>query len=210
MPQPRSASSVPAPVDPSLDPLADPAPLKRSQRIEVRASGVHGRGVYAVVPLKAGDKLIEYKGERIDWDEALDRHPHDPSQPDHTFYFHLESGGVIDANVDGNRARWINHACTPNCEAREHKGRVFIHALTDISPGEELFYDYGLVIDERYTPKLKKRFECRCGTPGCRGTMLAPKDGWKAEKAEKAQKGGKKDAGNDGKKEGKKDGKKKR
>jgi len=53
---------------------------------------------------------------------------------------------------------------------------VFIHALTDISPGEELFYDYGLVIDERYTPKLKKRFECRCGTPGCRGTILAPKD----------------------------------
>lgn len=148
---------------------------KRSARIEVRASGVHGRGVYAVEPLKAGEKLIEYKGERIDWDEALRRHPHDPSQPDHTFYFHLETGGVIDAAVDGNRARWINHACTPNCEAREKKGRVFIHALTDIYPGEELFYDYGLVIEERYTPKLKKRFECRCGTPGCRGTMLAPK-----------------------------------
>lgn len=207
MPQPRSASSVPAPVDATLDPLADPAPLKRSQRIEVRASGVHGRGVYAVAPLKAGDKLIEYKGEHIDWEEALDRHPHDPAQPDHTFYFHLESGGVIDANVDGNRARWINHACTPNCEARERKGRVFIHALTDISPGEELFYDYGLVIDERYTPKLKKRFECRCGTPGCRGTMLAPKDGWKADKAAK---GGKKGAGTEGKKDGKKDGKKKR
>ncbi|PIM52050.1 SET domain-containing protein-lysine N-methyltransferase [Roseateles chitinivorans] len=150
-------------------------PGKRSARIEVRASGVHGRGVYAVEPLKAGEKLIEYKGERIDWDEALRRHPHDPSQPDHTFYFHLETGGVIDAAVDGNRARWINHACSPNCEAREKDGRVFIHALTDISPGEELFYDYGLVIEERYTPKLKKRFECRCGTPGCRGTMLAPK-----------------------------------
>lgn len=72
-------------------------PGKRSARIEVRASGVHGRGVYAVEPLKAGEKLIEYKGERIDWDEALRRHPHDPSQPDHTFYFHLETGGVIDA-----------------------------------------------------------------------------------------------------------------
>ena len=185
MPQPRPASSVPAPLDRAVDPTADPTPLKRSERIEVRASGVHGRGVYAVAPLKAGDKLIEYKGQRIDWDEALRRHPHDPSQPDHTFYFHLETGGVIDAAVDGNRARWINHACSPNCEAREIKGRVFIHALTDISPGEELFYDYGLVIDERYTPKLKKRFECRCGTPGCRGTMLAPKEKAPKEKAGK-------------------------
>ncbi len=195
MPQPRPAPRVPAPldagVDPTADPTADPTPLKRSQRIEVRASGVHGRGVYAVAPLKAGDKLIEYKGEHISWDVALDRHPHDPSQPDHTFYFHLETGGVIDAAVDGNRARWINHACSPNCEAREADGRVFIHAVTDISPGEELFYDYGLVIEERYTPELKKRFECRCGTPGCRGTMLAPKEKAPKEKApkEKALKG---------------------
>jgi len=54
-------------------------------------------------------------------------------------------------------------------------GRVFIKALRTLKPGEELFYDYGLIIDERYTPKLKKQFECRCGTKGCRGTMLAPK-----------------------------------
>ena len=176
MPQPRSAPSVPAPIDPPADAgVQAPAP-RRSARIQVRASGVHGRGVYALVPLQAGEKLIEYKGERIEWSEALDRHPHDPSQPDHTFYFHLETGGVIDAAVGGNLARWINHACSPNCEAQEIVGRVFIHALTDISPGEELFYDYGLVIEERYTPKLKKRFECRCGTPGCRGTMLAPKE----------------------------------
>ena len=176
MSQPRPAPSVPAPNDPRAD-AGDQAPAaRRSARIQVRASGVHGRGVYALVPLQAGEKLIEYKGERIAWDEALRRHPHDPSQPDHTFYFHLETGGVIDAAVGGNQARWINHACSPNCEAQEVDGRVFIHALTDLSPGEELFYDYGLVIDERYTPKLKKRFECRCGTPGCRGTMLAPKE----------------------------------
>lgn len=144
-------------------------------RIQVRASGVHGRGVYALRDLAAGERLIEYKGERIDWDEALRRHPHDPSQPDHTFFFHLEGGGVIDAAHQGNNARWINHACAPNCEAREADGRVFIHALTDISAGEELFYDYGLILDERYTAKVKKRFECRCGSPSCRGTMLAPK-----------------------------------
>ncbi len=147
-----------------------------SRSIEVRESGVHGRGVFAVAPIAAGERIIEYKGERISWKEALRRHPHDPKDPNHTFYFSLESGDAIDAKYGGNDARWINHACTPNCEAREKKGRVHIHALRDIQTGEELFYDYGLVIDARYTRKLKKEFACYCGTPDCRGTMLAPKD----------------------------------
>ena len=145
------------------------------RRIQVRRSGVHGKGVFAVQPLARDDFIIEYKGEVITWPEALRRHPHDPQQPDHTFYFHIDDGHVIDANYGGNAARWINHACQPNCEADEVGGRVFIKALRAIKPGEELFYDYGLVIDERYTPKLKKQFECRCGSRKCRGTMLAPK-----------------------------------
>ncbi|NOV25714.1 SET domain-containing protein-lysine N-methyltransferase [Cupriavidus necator] len=147
-----------------------------SDRIEVRQSGVHGKGVYAIAPIAEGERVIEYKGEHISWKKALERHPHDPSDPNHTFYFSLDDGSVIDAKYGGNRARWINHACEPNCEAREKKGRVFIHALRDIAQGEELFYDYGLVIDARYTAKLKKEFECRCGSPQCRGTMLAPKE----------------------------------
>lgn len=157
-------------------------PKTPRRKIEVRDSGVHGRGVYAAAPIAAGARIIEYTGERITWEEAVDRHPHDPAQPNHTFYFHLDGGLVIDALYGGNDARWINHACEPNCEAREKKGRVFIHALRDIAQGEELFYDYGLVIDARYTAKLKKEFECRCGSPQCRGTMLAPKEKKKKDK----------------------------
>ena len=145
------------------------------RRIQVRRSGVHGKGVFALAPLAAGERVIEYTGEVITWREALRRHPHDPADPDHTFYFHIDDKHVIDAKFGGNSARWINHACAPNCVADEVEGRVFIHALRDIAPGEELFYDYGLIIDERYTKKLKKQFECRCGTTGCRRTMLAPK-----------------------------------
>ena len=146
------------------------------RRIQVRRSGVHGKGVFALQPIKAGTTLIEYTGEIIGWPEALRRHPHDPTDPHHTFYFSLDDGShVIDAKHGGNASRWINHACDPNCEADEEEGRVFIKALRDLKPGEELFYDYGLVIDERYTPKLKKQYECRCGSPRCRGTMLAPK-----------------------------------
>ena len=145
------------------------------RRIQVRRSGVHGKGVFALKAIAKGETIIEYIGEVITWTQAQRRHPHDPNDPNHTFYFHIDDKHVIDAAVGGNAARWINHACEPNCEADETDGRVFIKALRKLKPGEELFYDYGLIIDERYTPKLKKQFACRCGTRGCRGTMLAPK-----------------------------------
>jgi uncharacterized protein len=151
------------------------APKKVGKRIQVRKSGVHGKGVFSTTKLKKGEVLIEYKGEVITWKQALRRHPHDPKDPDHTFYFHIDDKHVIDAKFGGNAARWINHACTPNCEADEIDGRIFIKTLTKIAADTELFYDYGLIIDEPYTKKLKKQFECRCGTKKCRGTMLAPK-----------------------------------
>ena len=151
------------------------SPHTSKRRIQVRRSSVHGRGVFAVAPIARDERIIEYTGEVIDWPEALRRHPHDPNDPNHTFYFSLEGGLVIDAKVGGNSSRWINHACEPNCQADEADGRVFIRALRDLQPGDELFYDYGLVLDERQTAKLKKQYACRCGSPSCRGTMLAPK-----------------------------------
>jgi uncharacterized protein len=158
------------------EPAATTTPARRNgRRVQVRRSGVHGKGVFALKPIRAGETVIEYTGEVITWKEALRRHPHDPAQPTHTFYFHVDDKRVIDANVGGNAARWINHACDTNCEADEQGGRVFIKALRDIAPGEELFYDYGLVIDERLTPKLKKEYPCHCGSARCRGTLLAPK-----------------------------------
>ena len=154
-----------------------PQPVSRqdARRIQVRRSGVHGKGVFALQPIAAGERIIEYKGEVITWPQALKRHPHDPLDPNHTFYFHVDDKHVIDAKVGGNASRWINHACDPNCQADEEEGRIFIHALRDLHPGEELFYDYGLIIDDRYTPKLKREYACRCGSPVCRGTMLSPK-----------------------------------
>jgi uncharacterized protein len=148
-----------------------------SRRIVVRRSGVHGKGVFAAARIAAGEPLLEYKGERISWKEALRRHPHDPDDPHHTFYFALDGGDVIDGKVGGNSSRWINHSCSPNCEAEEIDGRVFLHAGRALKKGEELFYDYGLVVNARYTKKLQREYECRCGASNCRGTMLAPKKG---------------------------------
>lgn len=143
--------------------------------IKVRNSKVHGNGVFAARKIPAGARIIEYQGKRITEKQAEKRFGQDPENPHHTFFFSLESGKLIDGGDEGNDARWINHSCEPNCEAQEEKGRVFIHALRDIARGEELNYDYGLVIDEKMSKALKKAYACRCGSDECRGTMLAAK-----------------------------------
>ncbi len=162
-------------------PSAAPGSVPRAapRRVQVRRSGVHGKGVFALCDIAAGATILEYKGEIISWDEAQERHPHDPSDPNHTFYFHVSAERVIDGGVKGNAARWINHSCAGNCEADERGGRIFIVALRDIQAAEELSYDYGLVLEERYTAKLKAEYPCWCGATNCRGTLLAPKRGFR-------------------------------
>jgi hypothetical protein len=141
----------------------------------VRDSKVHGKGVFATRKIPAGTRIVEYKGERIDWKETVRRENAKPADSYHTFFFSLEDGRIIDGGSGGNEARWINHACEPNCEAQEEDGRVFIYALRDIARGEELNYDYGLIMEERHTPALKRAYACLCGAASCRHTMLAPK-----------------------------------
>ena len=144
------------------------------QRLALRRSGIHGKGVFAREPIPAGTRLIEYTGERITQEEGDRRYPWDDAVHYHTLLFTIEDALVVEGGVGGNLSRWINHSCDPNCETEESEdGRVFIQAMRDIRRGEELFYDYGLVIDERITPSIKKDYECRCGARDCRGTMLA-------------------------------------
>ena len=124
-----------------------------------------------------GETIMEYVGEVITWEQAQARHPHNPLDPNHTFYFHIDELRVIDGLIGGNSSRWINHSCDGNCEASEENGRIFIRARRAIAAGDELTYDYGLIIDERYTKKLKAQYPCWCGAALCRGTLLAPKNG---------------------------------
>jgi uncharacterized protein len=143
----------------------------------VRSSGIHGRGVFATALIKRGTSIIEYKGKRSSWDDAMERPDSDPDDPAHTFMFEIDDGRVIDARIRGNAARWINHSCQPNCTTQEtDKGRVFIEAKRKIQPGEELTYDYRLTIDGKLTKKERAQYVCRCGTPRCRGTLLHGKN----------------------------------
>lgn len=156
-----------------------PAPMPK--KIITRKSAIHGNGVFAARPLEKGERLIEYKGRRRTHDE-VDAGDSGDIESGHTFLFTLDENWVIDANFEGNAARWINHSCAPNCEAvliedadEPTRSRVFIEAIRSIEPGEELTYDYGIILAERHTARLKAIWACRCGASTCTGTMLKPK-----------------------------------
>ena len=86
MPSPKRRALIAPPVDDDLNhwsdariarTLAAGKPIPRKEKLEVRGSAIHGKGVFARVLLKKGEKLLEYQGAIIDWPEALRRHPHD-------------------------------------------------------------------------------------------------------------------------------------
>lgn len=142
---------------------------------EVRHSPIQGFGGYATEPIAAGTRIIEYAGERLTPAEAEARYPEVPGERHHTYLFAIDDDVVVDAAVDGNEARFLNHSCAPNCDAVFDDGRIWIDAIHDIEVGEELVYDYAYVLPERHTPAAKRRFPCHCGAITCRGTILAKK-----------------------------------
>jgi SET domain-containing protein len=161
--------------------------IAQSPLVKARNSPIHGKGVYAIAPIKKGARIIEYLGERISHAEADRRYEVKGNDDGHTFLFIASNRTVIDAGVDGNDARFINHHCNPNCETVIEGSRVFIDAIRNIEPGEELGYDYQLTWESTDDPAELANYDCRCGAKKCRGTMLdrEPLDKKKAKKAAK-------------------------
>ena len=157
---------------------------------ELRHSPIQGTGGFATRTIRKGTRIIEYLGERITQEESDRRYDDEKMGRHHTFLFALDSGTVIDAAVDGNEARFLNHSCDPNCEAVEQDDRIFIEAKRTIQPGEELVYDYSYAREDVENIKdAESLYICRCGSPKCRGTILAPpKKKRKKAKARKAAK----------------------
>jgi SET domain-containing protein len=166
-------------------------PIVTSPLIEVRNSPVHGRGVFAVAPIPKGARIIEYLGDRVSHAAADARYEDHDENDNHTFLFIVDKNTVIDAGVNGNAARFINHQCKGNCESVIENRRVFIDATRDIAPGEELGYDYEIGREKDDPPNVDEIYACRCGSPQCRGTMLWPPKKEKPRKKSAARKQGK-------------------
>lgn len=161
---------------------------KQTPAFEVRDSVIAGKGAFAIRPIKQGEKLIEYVGERITHAQADLRYDDETMDEHHTFLFTISSRIVIDATYDGNDSRYINHSCDPNCEANIEKGRVWISAIRDIPEGEELHYDYGYERSGDETDEDEERYKCLCGTSKCRGSIMEPVSTFKKRQREQKAK----------------------
>lgn len=109
-----------------------------------------GFGLATKIPLKKGEFVIEYIGDLIPNKDAA----HLTTR----YLFEVNSRWTIDGAKRGNVARYINHACKPNCEAEIDGKRVLIYAVKDIPAGTELNYDYG----KEYFDEFIKPVGCKC------------------------------------------------
>lgn len=159
-----------------------PAP-KPTKYFTVKRSKIAGRGAFATAPIRKGAIIIEYAGYWVTPEEEEAHYKDDQSLDHHTFLFYVDKSKTIDASYNGNEARFLNHACDPNCETVIRNRRVFIKAIKPIDVGEELVYDYSFIFWGPLEKNWKIRYRCRCGSSKCRGYMLDPSMLKKALKA---------------------------
>ena len=139
---------------------------------EIRHSPIHGKGVFASRFIRQGTRIIEYIGERVDKEESTRRGLALLEQAKKTggasvYIFDLNDQWDLDGNIAHNHARLINHSCNPNSEMVNEEDRLFLFALRDMLPGEEITFDYG------YDVSHFLDHPCRCGAPGCVGFIVS-------------------------------------
>ena len=130
--------------------------------VEFRPSSIHGLGGFATSAIQAGSRIIEYVGERITKEQALEY-----CSRENSFIFCLDETWDLDGSVDWNPARLMNHCCEPNCDAENIEGRIWIVARRLIQQGEEITYNYGYDLEDY------REHPCRCGSPQCVGYIVA-------------------------------------
>lgn len=129
-----------------------PKPRPTTHEFAVKRSYA-GLGLFAKTPIKKGEFVIEYWGQIITDEEA--------EKKGGQYLFDLdETSFTIDGTTRKNTARYINHSCKPNCEPEQDGKRIYIMAIRDIAPGEELTYNYG---KQYFKQMVEEHGGCRCG-----------------------------------------------
>jgi hypothetical protein len=113
-----------------------------------------GLGLFATRRIKKGTRIIRYFGPLLDSKKEKD------DAIENKYLFELTNRWTIDGSVRENIARYINHGCKPNAESdvKPRKRKVFIRAIKNIEPGEEINYDYGTDYFKAYL----KPIGCKC------------------------------------------------
>ncbi len=127
-----------------------PRPAKYKLRVQKSKTG---HGLFAEESIPKNRFVIEYWGDIITNDEA--------NRVGGRYLFGLDNGTTIKGTKRENIARYVNHSCRPNCEARMVGNRIFITTIKNILPGDELTYNYG----KEYFSSFITKSGCLC--PPC-------------------------------------------
>jgi hypothetical protein len=127
-----------------------------------KRSPIHGVGGFAKADIGQGTRVIEYLGQRISKRESLQR-----CEANNEYIFALSQREDLDGNVEWNLARFINHSCSPNCEALLGNEHIWIASLRDIKRGEEITFNYGFDLEDY------RDYPCHCGSSSCVGFIVA-------------------------------------
>lgn len=128
--------------------------------IENKPSKIDGKGAFALQSIPAKRKLGNLGGEVISLREARKR----AAKIKRVAMVEFGNGKALDASVNPNALRYVNHSCKPNTYMRVAFDKVEFYTLRTIKKGEELTCNYG---ETHHDGKLK----CRCGAPGCKGFL---------------------------------------
>ena len=150
---------------------------------ELRTSAIQGTGAFATRNIRKGTRIIEYLGQRISWRTADKRYDDEKMGRHHTFLFTVDDKTVHRRRGERQRRALPQSLVRRNCEAITDRKRIFIEARRTIRAGDELLYDYQYERTDDHTEEDEKFYACRCGSPKCRGTILAPKSPARSEHA---------------------------
>lgn len=128
--------------------------------VALRRSRIDGYGVFAAEAIPAGTRLGLLTGESITVAEARRR----AQESQRLMLVELSAARAIDASRSQDAMRFTNHSCRPNARIQVEDGEISFFALGDLAPGDEITVDYGSTHHEGRLP-------CRCGAPGCRGSL---------------------------------------
>jgi hypothetical protein len=121
----------------------------------VRPDG--SKGVYALEPLTAGERVAVWGGEIVSG-KQLSQIPPQLSP----YSVQVEEDLYLVSSQEGP-ADWVNHSCDPNAGL---SGQIVVVAMRDIAVGEEVCFDYAMSDSSPYD-----EFDCNCGSANCRGRV---------------------------------------